>query len=359
MMTTTTTPFALTLARRVAGLRLFGADASSVAGLAYRQHGEPKDVLSLEHLERKPLVEERSVRVEVMASSVNPADLNTIEGKYPLKPPLAEDGIAVGGSEGVGKVVEAGSGVGSLNVGDIVVPVKANCGLWATEVTGREEDFQIAIGRDQAQALQKEAITRLGSLSVCYSTAFQLLAPAQPGDVVIQNGASGAVGQAVIQIAKERQVRTINVVRDPHKEDYLRELGGDIVTSDLAKLKTICAELPAPKLALNCVGGESSAAIAKRLASKGHLVTYGGMAREPVVLPTPLLIFKGITSSGFWLSGQFYPESDHRQRQEMIDYLVGLVLAGKLGVRTKTLDFRGEALEAFRREHQGKVVFTM
>lgn len=34
------------------------------------------------------------------------------------------------------------------------------------------------------------------------------------GDYVIQNGANSAVGQAVIQIAAARNLRTINVVRD-------------------------------------------------------------------------------------------------------------------------------------------------
>jgi trans-2-enoyl-CoA reductase len=34
------------------------------------------------------------------------------------------------------------------------------------------------------------------------------------GDVIIQNGANSAVGQAVIQLAKQKGVKTINVIRD-------------------------------------------------------------------------------------------------------------------------------------------------
>ena len=34
------------------------------------------------------------------------------------------------------------------------------------------------------------------------------------GDVVIQNSANSGVGQAVIQIAAARKLRTINIIRD-------------------------------------------------------------------------------------------------------------------------------------------------
>ena len=34
------------------------------------------------------------------------------------------------------------------------------------------------------------------------------------GDVVIQNGANSAVGQAVVQMAKFKKVKTVNLIRD-------------------------------------------------------------------------------------------------------------------------------------------------
>ena len=45
----------------------------------------------------------------------------------------------------------------------------------------------------------------------------------KPGDVVIQNGANSAVGQAVMQIAKTMNVRTVNVVRDREDIDQLKQ----------------------------------------------------------------------------------------------------------------------------------------
>ena len=66
---------------------------------------------------------------------------------------------------------------------------------------------------------------------------------------------------------------------------------------------TATAGLPRPKLGLNCVGGASSAAVAKSLAPGATLVTYGGMSMKPLSIPTSLLIFKDLTCKGFWLSG--------------------------------------------------------
>jgi hypothetical protein len=60
---------------------------------------------------------------------------------------------------------------------------------------------------------------------------------------------------------------------------------------------------PAPKLALNCIGGSSAAAIAKVLQAGGTHVTYGAMSMQPLAPPTALLIFKDITFKGFWISG--------------------------------------------------------
>lgn len=52
--------------------------------------------------------------------------------------------------------------------------------------------------------------------------------------------------------------------------------------------------IPKPKLALNCVGGNSATNLLRTLLHKGVMVTYGGMSREPVQVPTSAFIFKVI-----------------------------------------------------------------
>lgn len=40
------------------------------------------------------------------------------------------------------------------------------------------------------------------------------------GDVIVQNGANSAVGQSVIQLAKLRGVKTINIIRDRYETTF-------------------------------------------------------------------------------------------------------------------------------------------
>ena len=72
-----------------------------------------------------------------LLSPVNPADINTIQGKYPSKPPLP----AVPGNEGVGEVIALGPNVKNLNVGDRVVPNALNIGTWRTQGNYKSEDL--------------------------------------------------------------------------------------------------------------------------------------------------------------------------------------------------------------------------
>ena len=63
------------------------------------------------------------------------------------------------------------------------------------------------------------------TLTINPATAYRLLrdfAKLQPGDVIIQNGANSMVGLAVVQMAREMGIKTINVVRANRYAVYLR-----------------------------------------------------------------------------------------------------------------------------------------
>ncbi len=61
----------------------------------------------------------------------------------------------------------------------------------------------------------------------------------------------------------------------------------------------------------------------------GTLVTYGGMSRKPLTLPTSLLIFKDITLKGFWLS-KWIEEHSMDQRLRMYETLFQLIRRDRL-----------------------------
>lgn len=91
-----------------------------------------------------------------------------------------------------------------------------------------------------------------------------------PGDSIIQTGATSAVGKYILQLARQKEIKTINIIRDrPDRgpvERELRELGATaIVTpSEVAALMKNWEDT-LPKLALDCVGGEASTAAIKAL----------------------------------------------------------------------------------------------
>ena len=82
------------------------------------------------------------------------------------------------------------------------------------------------------------------------------------------------------------------------------------------------------RLGLNCVGGESTMAMAGLLGSDAHLVTYGAMAKRPVPIPASFYIFKNLTSHGFWLS-RWLKDNDER-RIELVEELVRIMASGKV-----------------------------
>ncbi|KAJ2902148.1 mitochondrial 2-enoyl thioester reductase, partial [Coemansia aciculifera] len=185
----------------------------------YQETGSAADVLRVVSHQVPTDLSPTSVSVQMLASPVNPSDLNQIEGTYPVKGRFttqilgpSQPAVAVGGNEGVGVVRAVGAGVGDdLRVGDWVVPRRAGeFGTWCTHAV---------VGREQVTVVPEEwrrgvdALT-VGSIRVNPSTAYRLLrdfVDLGPGDWVIQNGANSGVGRALIQLARPLGVRTINV----------------------------------------------------------------------------------------------------------------------------------------------------
>eukprot|EP00897_Mesotaenium_endlicherianum_P006488 jgi/Mesen1/5868/ME000298S05131 len=127
------------------------------------------------------------------------------------------------------------------------------------------------------------------------SVAARLLdsAKLKSGDVVIQNEADTEVGKEVIKLAKERGLKTVNVIADkPGTADLvekLKQLGGDIVITEAYTntwfVKRLLSDLPAPTLALNSSSGSLATAVAKLVAPGGTLVTYGKELPSAVAYP--------------------------------------------------------------------------
>uniref|UniRef100_A0A0X3NZE5 Enoyl-[acyl-carrier-protein] reductase, mitochondrial n=2 Tax=Schistocephalus solidus TaxID=70667 RepID=A0A0X3NZE5_SCHSO len=296
--------------------------------LAFDKHGEPLDVL-YERQQRIKKLSDGEVLVNFRASPINPSDINTIQGVYPLKPKLP----GVPGHEGAGYVVECGKNVQSLRPGDLVIPSLPSAGTWRT-LANFEEGHLIKL--DPKLPLMNAAV-----ISTNPSTAYLMLknfVDLKPGDCVIQNGATSSVGIYVIQMCKLFGVHSINLFRprSTHEETEatrksLLDYGASLVlTEDELKQSTEAKDLGEVKLAFNCLCGKTTLSLLKHLDNGGVLVTYGAMTRQPIPVPAGPLIFKDLQLRGFWVSGFAKKSSYLKKRLEMLDVVSQWMISGQL-----------------------------
>lgn len=305
--------------------RLSSTSAIPAKKLMISEFGDPAKVVKLEEeLLNPPRTDE--VLLKMLYTPVNPADINTIQGTYAIKPKLP----AVVGNEGLAEVLLVGPQIKNINVGDRVVFNKEAAGTWRTHGLFKEEEL-LKVPSDV------DELTLAGIMSNP-STAYRMLkdfVKLVPGDVVIQNGGNSAAGQNVIQLCKAWGIMNVNIVRNrpdiAQLEEYLKSLGADhvLIEEDVRKTKIFDC-IPRPKLALNCVGGKNATEMMRHLVPKGIMVTYGGMSREPVTIPTSLFIFKDLQFHGYWMTRWSAEHRNTSEQREMIDDLVRLMRSCKL-----------------------------
>ena len=90
------------------------------------------------------------------------------------------------------------------------------------------------------------------------------------------------------------------------------------------KLRTERAKI---LLGFNSVGGESATRVASALAQGGKMITFGAMSRQPLKLPTGLLIFKDLQILGFWLT-RWYEKATEADKRAMFAELFELAKTG-------------------------------
>ena len=260
----------------------------------YHATGKPSEVLRLERLPH-PVLRRDEVRVALVMAPIHPSDIGMIGGTYGRLRSLP----AVAGREGMGRVTEKGKDVLHLAICTRVRMPESE-GTWRESVVVKATKLQLV----SRLIPDKQACMAF----INPPTAILLLqnfVKLKPGDWIIQNAANSAVGECVIQIAKNLGVRTVNLVRDPAKHaEHLTRLGADIVLADDKGVeKAVAAALQenAPRLALNSVGGPSAITLARALGDNGTMVTFGGMPTEPIRFPTREFIFKNIACRGFWM----------------------------------------------------------
>ena len=324
----------------------------TINAAVYETHGNPADVLHVDS-QPWPTPAPGEVIVKMRAAPINPADLNQIEGKYPVRAELP----ATPGFEGAGIVVDVGSDVKGLTSGALVI-LPHNVGTWRDAVAVKAGKL-VVVPADIKPV-------HAAMLKINPMTAWRLLhdyVELTPGDWLIQNAANSAAGRAVIQIAHELGYKTVNVVRRSELIDELRAEGGDIVLVDSENLRREVEDAiggPPIRLGLNAVGGESALRLANCLAPGSTLVTYGAMSLQPLKIPNGLLIFKDLRFRGIWIN-KWYDNATPAERMEAFQHLFGMAKRGLLQTKVEQAYPLSEAktavAHAARGQRSGKIIF--
>ncbi|CAL9528024.1 NADP-dependent oxidoreductase [Streptomyces sp. enrichment culture] len=178
--------------------------------VSFAEFGGP-DVLQLVDAE-KPRPGPGEIGIAVRAAGVNPVDWRIREGQvlgaHPVELP---SGVGI---DAAGVVDEVGEGVTGVEVGDRVFGEGSSTyaefavlGAWARMPEGLS--FEEAAGYPSVVETALRVVREVG---------------VRPGQTLLVSGASGGVGSAVLQIARDRGIRVIGTAGAANQE-YLRELG--------------------------------------------------------------------------------------------------------------------------------------
>ena len=230
-----------------------------------RQFGGPEQ-LELVELPSPPLTA-GAVRIDVVATAVNRADLLQRQGFYP-PPPGASDIL---GLECAGVVSEVSAEVTTVAVGDNVCALLSGGG-YAQEVivpAGQVMPTPPGIDLVRAAAFPEVACTVWSNLTD--------VARLQPDEWVLIHGGAGGIGTFAIQYAKAIGARVATTAGSPEKLDLCRELGADVAINyreqDFAEVlreRGIRANV-----ILDNMGAKYLTANISSLAADGRLVVIG------------------------------------------------------------------------------------
>jgi NADPH:quinone reductase-like Zn-dependent oxidoreductase len=155
------------------------------------------------------------IRIAVRAAGVNPIDWKVRGGAMGGELPRRV------GQEAAGVVDELGDGVSDVAVGDEV---------FGFPIAGGAAAESVVLGA-YAETPQSLDFVRAAALPVAVETAWRCLdlLEVSDGDVLVINGASGAVGIAATQLAIRRGATVIGTA-GPDNQEFVRELGADPTT---------------------------------------------------------------------------------------------------------------------------------
>jgi NADPH:quinone reductase len=286
--------------------------------------GDPAEALELVELPPEPLGA-ADVRIATAANGLNALDVGMCRGTHPLRPAPP----FVVGAEVVGEVTETGAAVTRFAPGDRVVAMSPLAyGNFRRDVVVPE----IAAHAVPEGISDPEA----AALLVDYQAAYIALvrrARVEPGEWVLVNAAAGALGSAVVQVARAHGGRVVAAAGSEQKRRVCTNLGAEaVVDSRDGALAAHVREATGGRgadVACDLVGGDAFAAALDAAAFEARVLTMGWAGGTMPELDPLTLIVRNLAVFGVsW--GSSYPREAPDVVRDVHTRILALVAAGQV-----------------------------
>lgn len=280
-----------------------------------------------------PEPQQGQVRVKVLAAGAGFTDTIIREGNYPgvkQKPPFTP------GYDWVGEVDKCGPGVSKLAVGQAVADMPVIGGYTQYLCVDADKIVACPEGLDAAEAV---------CMILPYTTAWQMLTrecSLVPGDKILVHAAGGAVGTALLELARELQL-VVYATASAAKHDLLRSLGAtpiDYRSEDFVD-RTLTLSGGGVDAVFDTIGAANWDRSYRCLRRGGKLVGFGALQVSTGEESVPRLLLGFAKLLGYWKllpdgkSSGFYNIQSRRDKLphefvEDVNSLMKLLQAGKL-----------------------------
>ena len=234
------------------------------------------------------------ILVRVGAAGVSFAAMLGVQGKHQNKPPLPY----VPGNEMAGHVVELGTGVTSVKVGQRITTGVSQGGF---------AEYATATAANLVQIPEIMPYAEATNFPTLYPTAYGALkwkADLQPGEVLLVHGAGGGSGLTAIEVGKAMGAVVIASAGGAEKLEAARKAGADHLIDYRAEdLRTKVLDLTGGRGAdviYDPVGGSAFDASLRCIAPEGRLIPMGFASGTVPQIPANILLVKNVTVIGFY-----------------------------------------------------------
>src|ERR1700746_1260501 len=255
--------------------------------IAQSEYGAPESVLRIvtRRFKNEDLGPD-DVLVKVRVRPVHPGDIQILSAlpQGGLVQPIPEGSSRVPGFEGVGTVARLGTNLvltKTLSEGQRVAFFPA-MGSWAEYVSVPHNSL-LPVPDSVADPIAAQMLINTITASVLIKAGHNSLkAPITPRVYILQNAAASGVGRLLTQVALDRGVRPIPLVRSNESAERLRSaLPGAPVysTSDSNWKQQLREALGGHKLtvAFDALGGRAIADLAELVVAKGTIHNFGSL----------------------------------------------------------------------------------